>query len=85
MHLSPKSAITLEEDEEFLRIINKSDYKVVSSLNQTPSKISILSLLLSSKAHKDSLMRVLSVAHITRDIIVEQFDDVIARVTSGNL
>lgn len=58
---------------------------MVSSLNQTPSKISILSFLLSSKAHMDSLMRVLSVAHITRDIIVEQFDDVIARVTTGNL
>lgn len=29
MHLSPKAAVTREEAEEFLRIIKKSDYKVV--------------------------------------------------------
>lgn len=44
----------------------------------------MLSLLLSSEAHKDSLMKVLSVAHITKDITVEQFDDVITCVTTGN-
>lgn len=84
MHISPKTSITQGEDEEFLRIIKKSDYKVVNQLNQTPSKISMLSLLLSSKVHRDSLMRVLSVAHITKDILVEQFDDMVACVTTGN-
>ena len=29
-------------------------------------------------------MKVLSAAHITKDITVEQFDDVIACVTTGN-
>lgn len=48
MHLSPKAAVTGEEAEEFLRIIKKSDYNIVDQLNQTPSKISMLSLLLSS-------------------------------------
>ncbi|XP_050897557.1 uncharacterized protein LOC127104416 [Lathyrus oleraceus] len=48
MHLSPKAAVTREEAEEFLRIIKKSNYKVVDQLNQTPSKISMLSLLLNS-------------------------------------
>ncbi|XP_050893493.1 uncharacterized protein LOC127100384 [Lathyrus oleraceus] len=84
MRLSPKAAITQEEAEEFLKIIKKSDYKVVDQLNQTPSKTSMLSLLLSSEAHKDSLIKVLSVAHIMKDIIVEQFDDVIACVTTRN-
>lgn len=83
MHLSPKVVVTREEAKEFLRIIKKSDYKVVDQLNQTPSKISMLSLLLSSEAHIDSLMKVLSVAHITKDITVEQFDDVIACVATG--
>ncbi|XP_050901926.1 uncharacterized protein LOC127108493 [Lathyrus oleraceus] len=82
MHLSPKVAFTREEAEEFVRIIKKSDYKVLDQLNQTPSKISMLSLLLSSKAHRDSLMKVLSAAHITKDITVEQFDDVIDCVTT---
>lgn len=84
MHLSPKVAVTREEVEEFLRIIKKSDYKVVDQLNQTPSKISMLSLLLSSEAYRDSLMKVLSIAHIMKDIMVVQFDDVIACVTNRN-
>ncbi|XP_050876657.1 uncharacterized protein LOC127080379 [Lathyrus oleraceus] len=84
MHLSPKAAVTREEAEEFLRIIKKSDYKVVDQLNQTPSKISMLSLLLSSEAHMNSLLEVLSAAHITKDITIEQFDDVIAYVTTEN-
>ncbi|XP_050889483.1 uncharacterized protein LOC127094733 [Lathyrus oleraceus] len=84
MHLSPKAPVTREEAEEFLRIIKKSDYKVVDQLNQTPSKISMLSLLLNSKAHRNSLLKVLSAAHITKDITIEQFDDVIACVTTGN-
>lgn len=65
-------------------MIKKSDYKVVDQLNQTPSKISMLSLLLSFEADRDSLMKVLSVAHITKDITVYKFDDVIANVTTGN-
>ncbi|XP_050916448.1 uncharacterized protein LOC127131577 [Lathyrus oleraceus] len=83
MHLYPKAAVTREEAEEFLRIIKKSDYKGVDQLNQTPSKISMLSLLLNSEAHMNSLLKVLSVAHITKDITIEQLDDVIACVTTG--
>ena len=37
-----------QEAGKLLRILNRSDYKVVDQLNQTPSKISILSLLLCS-------------------------------------
>lgn len=33
MHLSPKAAVTCQEAEEFIRIIKKSDYKVVDQLN----------------------------------------------------
>ncbi|XP_050895907.1 uncharacterized protein LOC127102596 [Lathyrus oleraceus] len=57
MHMSPKAAVTREEAEEFLRIIKKSDYKVVDQLNQTPSKISMLSLSLNSEAHMNSLLK----------------------------
>lgn len=84
VHLSPKATTTQGEVEEFMRIIKKSNYKVVDQLNQTPSKISMMSLLLSSGAHMDSLMRVFNVTHITKDITVEQFDDAIACVTTSN-
>ena len=44
----------------------------------------MLSLFLSSEAHRNSLLKVLSATHITKDITIEQFDDVIACVTTGN-
>ena len=45
-----------QEIEEILKIIKKSDYNVVEQLGQTPSKISMLSLLLCSEAHEKALI-----------------------------
>lgn len=57
---------------------------MVDQLNQTPSKISMLSLLLSSEAHRESLMKVLGTAHVTKDITIDQIDNVIANITAGS-
>lgn len=65
-----RKTIPRGEAEEFLRLIKKSYYKVVDQLSHTPSKISILSLLLSSEAHRDSLYKILNEAHVTQDIMV---------------
>ncbi|XP_050920283.1 uncharacterized protein LOC127137919 [Lathyrus oleraceus] len=78
-----KKSITFEESQEFLKLIKKSDFKIVDQLNQTPSKISILSLLLSSEAHRKALLKVLNVAHVMQDITVDQFDDVVANITAS--
>jgi hypothetical protein len=56
--------IFVKDVDELLRIIKKSDYKVVDQLIQTPSKISILSLLLCSEAHREELLKVLNVAYV---------------------
>ena len=53
-----------DEAEEFLRIIKKSEYKLVDHLQQTTSKISILSLLLSSEGHKEALLKILKRAYV---------------------
>jgi hypothetical protein len=72
-----------EEVDEFLRIIRKSDYKVVDQLNQTPSKISMLSLLMSSEAHRSALLKLLNAAHVNQDITVAQFDGVCNNITAS--
>lgn len=54
----------------------------MDQLGQTPSKISFLSRLLSSEAHRASLMKVLNVAHVMQDIIIDQFDKVVANITA---
>lgn len=57
---------------------------MVDQLNQTPFKISILSLLLSFKAHRKYLLNILNEAHVTPDITVNQFDDVVANITTSS-
>ena len=47
------------DDDEVMRLINKSEFKVVEQLLQTPSKISVLSLLMNYEAHREALQRVL--------------------------
>lgn len=50
------------EEDEIIKIIKKSEYKIVDQLLQMPSKISIMSLLLNSEAHRSSLMKILDQA-----------------------
>jgi hypothetical protein len=78
-----KGTVPQDEADEFLRIIRKSDYKVVDQLNQTPSKISMLSLLISSEAHRTALLKLLKAAHVSQDITVAQFDGVCNNITAN--
>ncbi|XP_050889350.1 uncharacterized protein LOC127094573 [Lathyrus oleraceus] len=66
-----KKSITFEESQEFLKLIKKSNFKIVDQLNQTPSKISILSLLLSFEAHHKELLKVWNLTHVMQDITVD--------------
>ncbi|KAF1869496.1 hypothetical protein Lal_00012355 [Lupinus albus] len=47
----------VSEDEacEFLRFIKKSEYQVIDQLSRTPAKVSLLSLLMNSEAHREVL------------------------------
>ena len=66
------SGATLEKEvDDILKIIKMSDYKIVDQLLQTPSKISILALLMNSPAHRESLMRVLDHAFVENDMPLE--------------
>ena len=70
--------------DDIFKIIKMSGYIIVDQLLQTPSKISILSLLMNSAAHKESLMRVLDQAFVESDIPVDQFRSVVGNITSCN-
>lgn len=73
-----------QEVEELFRLIRKSDYKVIDHLCQTPSKISILSLLLCSEAHRNALMKLLSSAFVPQNITVNQLEGVVASISVDN-
>ena len=46
-------------DDEILKLIKRSEYKIVDQLLQTPSKIFVLALLRDFGAHREALMKVL--------------------------
>ncbi|XP_058726057.1 uncharacterized protein LOC131597370 [Vicia villosa] len=73
-----------KEMEEFLKIIKKSEYKVVDQLSQTQSKISILQLLLCSETHQNALLRLLSTAFVPPEILVNQLEGVVSNINAGN-
>jgi hypothetical protein len=79
-----QNATPTDEVKEFLHLIKKSDYKVVDQLNQTPSKISMLALLMSSKAHMEELMEYLRAAHVLQEIFVNQFEVVVANISASS-
>lgn len=72
------------EAEELLRLIRKSDYKVVDQLLQTQSKIFIMSLLLNSETYHKALLKVLGQAYINPNVTIDQFHHVVGNITSYN-
>lgn len=78
-----KYSLPTNEVDEFLRIIKRSDYRVVNQLNQTLSKISIWSLLMCSEALRDALVKFLKSAHVSQEISVCQFKGVVNNISSS--
>jgi hypothetical protein len=53
-----------EEANEFLKLMRHSEYSVVDQLKKTPTRISLLSLMLSSELHRNALQKVLNEAYV---------------------
>ncbi|KAI5421443.1 hypothetical protein KIW84_045031 [Lathyrus oleraceus] len=73
-----------EDCDEMLKLIKRSEYNVVDQLLQTPSKMSVLSLLLNSEPHREALQKVLDVTYVDHDVTIEQFDSIVANITACN-
>ncbi|XP_071939928.1 uncharacterized protein [Coffea arabica] len=68
-----KPTVTDEEAFNFLKMLKKSEYKVVEQLDKMPAQISILNLLLTSKLHREALLKVLTKAQVPKNIPVDKF------------
>ncbi|XP_017970433.1 PREDICTED: uncharacterized protein LOC108660684 [Theobroma cacao] len=80
-----KGSVTKKEATEVLKFIKHSEYNVVEQLNRLPTRISLLSLLLSSEPHRNSLMKILNQAYVDHDISVENLDYIIGNISMGNI
>ena len=63
-------------------VTKKSEFNMVEQLLQTPPKISVLSLLMNSEAHREALQKVLEQAYMEYDVTVDQFDHIVSNITS---
>jgi len=79
-----KREISAEEATEFLRIIQQSEFKVIEQLNKTPSRISLLGLLMNSEPHRALLVKILNEAHVAQDISVEGFEGIVNNIIANN-
>lgn len=50
----------------------------------TSSKIFVLSLLMNSKAHREAFQKVLEQAYVDHDVTLDQFDCIVANITTCN-
>ncbi|XP_017648059.2 uncharacterized protein LOC108488281 [Gossypium arboreum] len=69
-----KRPVNEEEAHEFLKFIKHSEYNIVEQLNKQPAQISVLSLLLNSEPHRNTLLKVLNQAYVASNISVEKLD-----------
>ncbi|KAJ1399773.1 G-patch domain [Sesbania bispinosa] len=58
-------------EEEFLRIMKRSEFDVVEQLRKTPARISLLTLILSSEQHRKALQKVLEEAYVKPNVTPE--------------
>lgn len=57
---------------------------MVDQLLHTTSKISVLSLMMNSEAHREALQKVLEQAYMDHDVTIGQFDGIVANITACN-
>jgi len=79
-----KKEISNEEASEFLNFIQQSEYKVVEQLNRMPARISLLDLLMHSTSHRELLMKILSGAHVKKNISLDSFEEIVSNITANN-
>ncbi|KAK5834914.1 hypothetical protein PVK06_010594 [Gossypium arboreum] len=67
-----KNPVDEEEAQEFLKFIKHSEYNMVEQLSKQPARISVLSLLLNSELHRNTLLKVLNQAYVANNVSVEK-------------
>ena len=77
-----RNKISAEEANEFLRIIQQNEFKIIEQLNKTPARVSLLELLMSFEPHQALLVKILNEAHVAQDISVEGFGGIINNITT---
>ncbi|KAL4282862.1 hypothetical protein GQ457_16G026280 [Hibiscus cannabinus] len=72
------------EAKEFLKILKHSEFNVVEQLNKLPARISMLSLLLSSEPHHNTLLKLLNQTFVPKEISIDMVDRLVGNIAMDN-
>ncbi|KAK8559400.1 hypothetical protein V6N13_026823 [Hibiscus sabdariffa] len=72
------------EAEEFLKILKHSEFNVVEHLNKLPARILMLSLLLSSEPHRNTLLKLLNQTFVPKEVSVDMVDRLVGNIAMDN-
>ena len=67
-----------------MKKIKLPEYSILDQLKKTPAQISLLSLLLHSKEHRDILLKVLNEAYVPREITINQLEKMVGKIFEVN-
>ncbi|KAL2333958.1 hypothetical protein Fmac_015171 [Flemingia macrophylla] len=73
-----------EEVDEFIKFIWQSEYFIIDQLNRTPTKITLLSLIMNSEPHHQALLKVLNEAYVAYNISQDKFKGIVSHITINN-
>ena len=79
-----KKGISAEEETKFLRTIQQSEFMVIKQLNKTPTRISLLGLVMNSEPHWALLVKILNEVHVAQDISMEGFRGIVNNIMANN-
>lgn len=79
-----KKRVGEDEAAEFIKTLKRSEYSVVEQLKKQPAQISILSLLLSSEAHRDALLKILNESQVPEGTAAEDLEYVVGQIARTN-
>ncbi|XP_027077130.1 uncharacterized protein [Coffea arabica] len=81
---TPKPRVSENEAVDFLKMLKRSEYKIVELLDRMPAQISFLNLLLTSELHREALLKILNEAQVPKDIPVDKFSNIVGNVLAAN-
>jgi len=67
-----------------LKLIKHNEYCIVDQLKKTPARISLMSLILSSKLHQNALQKVLNETYVPQDIEHKTMEHLVGRIHATN-
>ncbi|XP_031391698.1 uncharacterized protein LOC116203875 [Punica granatum] len=75
--------VTEEEAEALMKVIKKSEYKVVEQMGKFQAHISLLALLLSSEPYREALLRVLTTAQVPKKTAPDRIEETVSSIFSN--